>query len=154
MDSLALLAPLASLALARLVPLGSLARLDHQGSLGFGESQGYEETRASGDPQGPLASLAPRALLFLENQVPRGYRDPQDSGGNQVPKGNLDPQEIEVSRGMMESASQGCLGLLGRVGLLDPLASRAQLVWASQGQMGCLGPLETKGSLGLLEFQA
>lgn len=50
MDSLGLLAPLVSRAWARLVPLGSLARLGHQGSQGFEESQGYEEIRASEDP--------------------------------------------------------------------------------------------------------
>lgn len=131
-DSLVLLAPLASPAWARLVPLGSLARLDHQGSQGFGENQGYEETRASGDPQAPLASLALRVLLFLENQALKGCQAPRDSGGNQGSKGNLDPQEIEVSRGIMEWASQGCLGLLGRVVPLGPLAFRAQLVWANQ----------------------
>lgn len=127
MGSPALLAPLASLGWARLVPQGSQARLDHLDSQDFGGSQGYEATRASGGPQGPLASLVPRVLLFLENQVLRGCQAPQDSRGSQGPRESLDPQENEASRGIMEWASQGCLEPLGREVPLDPLASLVQL---------------------------
>lgn len=127
MVSLALLAPLASPGWARLVPQGSLARSDHQGSRGFGGSQEYEGTRASGGPQDPLASRAPQVLLSLENQVPRGCQGPQDSRGNQGPRGSLGPQVIEASRGIMEWASPGCLGPQGRGVPLAPRASLVQL---------------------------
>lgn len=102
MGSQALLAPLASPGWARLVPQGSQARLDHQDSQGCGESQGYEGTRASGDPQDPLAFLVLQALLSLENQVPRGYQGLQDLGGSQDPRESLDPEVIGASRGIME----------------------------------------------------
>lgn len=101
MGSQALLAPLASPGWARLVPQGSQARLDHQDSQDCGESQGYEGTRASGDPQDPLAFLVLQALLSLENQVPRECQGLQDLGGSQDPRESLDPEVIGVSRGIM-----------------------------------------------------
>lgn len=102
MDSLALLGPLASPGWARLVPRGSRARPDHQGSQGFGESRGYEGTRVSGAPQDRLASLDPQALLSLGSQAPKECQGPQDSEGSQGPRGSLGPQVIEASRGIME----------------------------------------------------
>lgn len=149
MGSLAPPAPLASRGWARLVPQGSRARLGHQGSQGFGGSQGSEGTRASEAPQGPLASLDPQALLFLGNQALRGPQGPQDLGGSQGPRGSLGPQVIEVSRGIMGWASQGCLGPLGRGVPPDPLASLVRLAWANQVWMGFLGPLEIRAHLAL-----
>lgn len=128
MDSQALLAPLASPGWAKLVPQGSQERLDHQGSQGYGGSQGYEGTRASGGPQDPLAFLVLQVLLSLENQVPRGLQGLQDLEGSQDPKESLDPEEIEASKGIMEWANRGCLGLLGRqvpLGLLGCLVQLA-----------------------------
>jgi hypothetical protein len=106
--------------------------LDHQDSRGFGGNQGYKGTKASGDPQGPLASLAPQVLLSLENQVLKGCQVPQDSEENQGPRGSLDPQEIEALREIMEWASQGFLEPLDRGVPLDPLVSLVQLAWANQ----------------------
>lgn len=153
MGSLAPPAPLASPGWARLAPQGSRARLDHQGSQGFGGSQGYEGTRASEAPQGPLASLDPQALLFLGNQALRGSQGPQDLGGSQGPRGSLGLQGIEVSRGIMVWANQGCLGPPGRGVPLGPLASLVQLAWANQVWMGFLGPLEIRARLALLGCQ-
>lgn len=127
--------------------------MDHQGSQGFGESQGYEGTRASGALQGPLASLGPQALLSLGNQAPRGYQGPQDLEGSQGPRVSLGPQVIEVSRGTMGWASQGYLVLPGKVVPPDLLASLVQLAWANQVWMGFLGPLEIRVNLGLLGCQ-
>lgn len=153
MGSLAPLAPLASPGWARLVPQASQARLDHQDSQGFGGSQGYKGTRVSGGPQDLLASLAPQALLSLENQALRGFQGPQDLGVSQGPRGNLGPQVIEASRGITEWASQGCLEHQGRAVLPDPLASLVQLAWANQVWMGFLGPLEIRVNLGSLGCQ-
>lgn len=132
MGSLAPLAHLASPEWARLGPQVCRARLGHQGSQGFGGSQGYEETRALGGPQDPLAFLAPLASLFLENQVSRGCQGPQDSGGSRGLKGSLGPQVIEASREIMEWASQGCPGPQGRGAPLDLLAPRGQQAWVNQ----------------------
>lgn len=147
MGSLAPRAPLASPGWARLVPQGSQARLDHLGNRAFVGSQGYEGTRASGGPPGPLDSLGPQALLSLGNQAPRGCQDHQDLGGSQGLRGNLGPQVIEASRGIMGWVSQGCLGPQGKGVPLDPLACLAQLAWANQVWMGFLGPLEIRVSL-------
>lgn len=102
--------------------------MDHQGSRGFGGSQEFEGTRASGGPQGPLASLGPQALLFLENQAPRGCPGPQDLGGSQDPRESLGPQVIEASKVKMEWASQGYLEPQGRGVPRGPQVSQARLV--------------------------
>ena len=102
--------------------------MDHQDSRGFGGSQGFEGTRASGGPPGPLASLGPQALLSLENQAPRGCRGPQDLGGSQDPRESLGPQVIEASRVKMEWASQGYLEPQGRGEPRGPRVSRVRLV--------------------------
>lgn len=127
--------------------------MDHQGSQGFVGSQGYEGTRASGDPQGPLAYLGPQALLSLENQAPRGFQVPQDLGGSLGPRESLGPQVIEASRGKMEWASQGCLEPQGRGVPPGPLVSLVQLAWENQVWMGFLGPLEIRVNLGLPGYQ-
>lgn len=153
MASRALLAPLASLGWARLVPQGSQARLDHQDSQGCGESRGYEGTRASGGPQDLLVFLVLQELLSLENQVPRVCQGLQDLGGNQDPRESLDPEEIGASRGITEWANQGFLGPLGRQVPLGPLGCLVQLAWANQVWMGSQEPQETKVTLGPLGSQ-
>lgn len=153
MGSQALLGPLASPGWAKLVPQGSQARLDHRGSQGCEGSQGYEGTRALGGPQDLLAFRVLQALLSLENQVPREFQGLQDLGGSQDPRESLDPEEIGASKGIMEWASQDCLGPLGRQVPLGPLGCLVQLAWANQVWMGFQEPLETKVILAPLAFQ-